>query len=55
MFIIYKYEHFLQVYPFYYEHTLTYTYVTAVTNGEINVTLNRTTHNSTLVNSVPDQ
>ena len=33
----------------------TYTVVTAVTNGAIKVTLNRTTHNRTLVNSVPDQ
>ena len=36
-------------------HTHTYTYVTAVTNGAIKVTLNGTTHNRTLVNSVPDQ
>ena len=33
----------------------TYTYVTAVTNGAIKVALNGTTHNRTLVNSVPDQ
>ena len=33
----------------------TYTYVTAVTNGAIKVTLNRTTHNRTLVNSLSDQ
>ena len=55
MFIIYKYQHFLQVYPFYYEHTLKHTYITAVTNGAIKVTLNETTHNRTLVNSLPDQ
>ena len=36
-------------------NTHTNTYVTAVTNGAIKVTLNRTTHNKTLVNSVPDQ
>ena len=35
--------------------THTYTYITAVTNGSIKVTLNRTTHNRTLVNSLPDQ
>ena len=35
--------------------THTYTFVTAVTNGAIKVTLNGTTHNRTLVNSVPDQ
>ena len=52
MFIIYKYEHFLQVYPFYYEHTLTYTYVTAVTNGAIKVTFSETTHNRTLANII---
>ena len=52
MFIIYK--DFLQVYPFYYKHTLTHTYVTAVTNGTIKVTFIGTTHNRTLVNSVPD-
>ena len=40
-------------YPFYYKHTNTY--VTAVTNGAIKVALNGTTHNRTLVNSVPDQ
>ena len=50
MFIIYKCEHFLQVYPFYYKHT----HVTAVTNGAIKVALNETTHNRTLVNSLPD-
>ena len=55
MFIIYKYKDFLQVYPFYYKHTLTYTYATAVTNGAIKVTFNETTHNRTLVNSVLDQ
>ena len=33
----------------------TYTYVTAVTIGAIKVTLNRTTHNRTLVNNVLDQ
>ena len=32
-----------------------YTNVTAVTNGAIKVTLNGTTHNRTLVNSLPDQ
>ena len=31
------------------------TYVTAVANRTIKVTLNGTTHNSTLVNSLPDQ
>ena len=55
MFIIYKYQHFLQVYPFYYEHTLTHTHITAVTNGAIKVTLNDTTQFRTLVNSLPDQ
>ena len=33
----------------------TYTDVTSVTNGAIKVTLNGTTHNRTLVNSLPDQ
>ena len=33
----------------------TCTYVTAVANGAIKVTLNGTTHNRTLVNSLPDQ
>ena len=32
-----------------------HTYVTAVTNGAIKVTFNGTTHNRTLVNSLPDQ
>ena len=36
-------------------HTHTCTYVTAVPNGAIKVTLNGTTHNRTLVNSLPDQ
>ena len=35
--------------------TYTHTHVTAVTNGAINITLNGTTHNRTLVNSLPDQ
>ena len=36
-------------------HFITNTYVTAVTNGAIKVTLNRTTHNRTLVNNLSDQ
>ena len=36
-------------------HTHTNTYVTAVTNGAIKVTLNGATHNRTLVNSLPDK
>ena len=42
-----KFTHFIT------KHT--YTYVTAVTNEAIKVTLNRTTHNRTLVNSLSDQ
>ena len=33
----------------------THTDVTSVTNGAIKVTLNGTTHNRTLVNTLPDQ
>ena len=36
-------------------HFIINTYVTAVTNEAIKVTLNRTTHNRTLVNSLSDQ
>ena len=32
-----------------------YTFVTAVTNGAVKVTLNGTTHNRTMVNSLSDQ
>ena len=52
-------SHKYYYYLLYYLHVYTFckftNFVTAVTNGAIKVTLNGTTHNRTLVNSLPDQ